>query len=112
MVVDTLDELLDVSEILARFPKPSKGGLGILTFSGAFCGIAYDFCDDIGVDVPPLSPETKNFLMPLLPEFLPPKNPLDLGTQTIWQPGCWRRVSMRCCAIPQSAVLRFRFWGH
>jgi acetate---CoA ligase (ADP-forming) len=86
VVVDTLDELLDVSEILARFPEPSKGDLGILTFSGAFCSIAHDFCEDIGVRVPPLSQQTSDFLKPLLPEFLPPKNPLDLGTQTIWQP--------------------------
>jgi acetate---CoA ligase (ADP-forming) len=86
VVVDTLDELLDVSDILARFPKPSKGDLGILTFSGAFCGIAHDFCEDIDVRLPPLSQATTDFLKPLLPEFLPPKNPLDLGTQTIWQP--------------------------
>jgi acetate---CoA ligase (ADP-forming) len=86
VMVDTLDELVDVSEILARFPKPSKGDLGILTFSGAFCGIAHDFCEDIGVRVPPLSQATKDYLTPLLPSFLPPKNPLDLGTQTIWQP--------------------------
>ncbi len=86
VVVDTLDELMDVSEILARFPKPSKGDLGVLTFSGAFCGIAHDFCEDIGVHLPPLSAETLNHLTPLLPAFLPPKNPLDLGTQTIQQP--------------------------
>jgi acyl-CoA synthetase (NDP forming) len=77
---------MDVSEILARFPAPSKGDLGILTFSGAFCGIAHDFCEDIGVRVPPLSQATVDYLTPLLPAFLPPKNPLDLGTQTIWQP--------------------------
>jgi acetate---CoA ligase (ADP-forming) len=86
VMVDTLDELVDVSEILARFPKPSKGDLGVLTFSGAFCGIAHDFCEDIGVRLPPLSQATKDYLTPLLPSFLPPKNPLDLGTQTIWQP--------------------------
>ena len=86
VVVDNLDELMDVSEILARFPKPSKGDLGILTFSGAFCGIAYDFCEDIGVHLPPLSRETLDQLTPILPAFLPPKNPLDLGTQTIQQP--------------------------
>ena len=86
VVVDTLDELMDVSELLARFPKPSKGDLGILTFSGAFCGIAHDFCEDIGVRVPPLSPETKEYLAPILPAFLPPKNPLDLGTETIRRP--------------------------
>jgi acyl-CoA synthetase (NDP forming) len=86
VVVDTLDELMDVSELLARFPKPSKGDLGVLTFSGAFCGIAHDFCEDIGVRLPPLSQETLDFLTPILPAFLPPKNPLDLGTQTIQQP--------------------------
>lgn len=84
--VDTMDELLDVSEILARFPKPSTGDLGILTFSGAFCGIAHDFCEDIGVRIPPLSPDTEAYLKPLVPSFIPPKNPLDLGTQPIWQP--------------------------
>jgi acyl-CoA synthetase (NDP forming) len=86
VVVDTLDELMDVSELLARFPKPSAGDLGILTFSGAFCGIAHDFCEDIGVRVPPLSPDTHAYLTPLLPAFLPPKNPLDLGTETIRKP--------------------------
>jgi acetate---CoA ligase (ADP-forming) len=86
VVVDNLDELMDVSEILARFPKPSKGDLGILTFSGAFCGIAHDFCEDIGVHLPPLSRETLDYLTPILPAFLPPRNPLDLGTQTIQQP--------------------------
>jgi acetate---CoA ligase (ADP-forming) len=86
VVVDTLDELADVSEILARFPKPSTGGLGILTFSGAFCGIAHDFCEDIGVRVPPLSPDIAAYLKPIVPSFIPPKNPLDLGTQPIWQP--------------------------
>jgi acetate---CoA ligase (ADP-forming) len=86
VVVDTLDELMDVSEILARFPGPSKGDLGIVTFSGAFCGISHDFCEDIGVRLPPLSPDTLAHLTPILPAFLPPKNPLDLGTQTIWEP--------------------------
>ena len=86
VVVDNLDELMDVSEILARFPNPSKGDLGILTFSGAFCGIAHDFCEDIGVHLPPLSRETLDHLTPILPAVLPPKNPLDLGTQTIQQP--------------------------
>jgi acetate---CoA ligase (ADP-forming) len=33
-----------------------------------------------------LSKETVEHLATLLPAFLPPKNPLDLGTQTIWQP--------------------------
>ncbi len=85
-LVESLDELMDVTEILTRFPKPATGGLGVLTFSGAFCGIAYDFCDDLGVEIPPLSPSVEAALKPQVPAFIPPRNPLDLGTQPIWQP--------------------------
>jgi acyl-CoA synthetase (NDP forming) len=86
VIVNTLDEMLDASELLARYPRPKRGGLGVVTFSGAFCGIAHDLCEDIGVPVPPLSPEIEAHLKPLVPSFIPPKNPLDLGTQPLWQP--------------------------
>ena len=86
LLVDTLDEMMDATEILARYPKPSRGGLGVLTFSGAFCGIAHDFCEDMGVVIPALSEKTEAELKPQVPAFIPPKNPLDLGTQPLWQP--------------------------
>jgi acyl-CoA synthetase (NDP forming) len=86
VIVKTLDEMLDVSELLARYPRPKPGGLGVVTFSGAFCGIAHDFCEDLGVPVPTLSPEIEAHLKPLVPSFIPPNNPLDLGTQPLWQP--------------------------
>ena len=44
-LVETLDELADTPEILARYPEPPTKGVGILTFSGAFCAIAHDFCE-------------------------------------------------------------------
>jgi acetate---CoA ligase (ADP-forming) len=86
ILVETMDELLDVSEILSRYPKPQKGGLGIVSFSGAFCSIAHDICEDLGVELPSLSPEIEAALKPQVPAFIPPKNPLDLGTQPLWQP--------------------------
>ena len=86
ILVETMDELLDVSEILLHYPEPSKGALGVLTFSGAFCGIAHDMSDDLGIEIPPLTAETEAALKPQVPAFIPPRNPLDLGTQPIWQP--------------------------
>jgi acyl-CoA synthetase (NDP forming) len=86
VVVDTLDELTDVTEILARYPLPSKGGLGVMTLSGAYCGLAHDFCEDLGVAIPALSPESEAHLRAVLPAYTAPRNPLDLGTQPIWQP--------------------------
>lgn len=85
-LVETLDEFMDVAEILSRYPAPSRGGLGILTFSGAFCGIAHDFCADIGVEIPSLSAATESELKSLLPAFISPKNPIDLGTEAVWRP--------------------------
>jgi acyl-CoA synthetase (NDP forming) len=85
-LVETLDELADTSEILARFPEPPTKGAGILTFSGAFCAIAHDFCEAIGFDVPELSKEGAEALKKRLPAFITPHNPLDLTTQPIWEP--------------------------
>jgi acyl-CoA synthetase (NDP forming) len=89
-LMETLDELIDTSEILARYPQPPSKGPGILTFSGAFCAIAHDFCDDLGLDIPPLSPATEATLAAQLPAFAPPHNPLDLTTQPVFRPDLMR----------------------
>jgi acyl-CoA synthetase (NDP forming) len=85
-LVETLDELADTAEILARYPEPPTKGPGILTFSGAFCAIAHDFCEAIGFDLPPLSKVSEEMLKKRLPSFVQPHNPLDLTTQPIWEP--------------------------
>ena len=86
VVVDSLDELVDVGEIFARYPNPARGGMGVLTFSGAFCGVAHDFCEDLGMDLPPLDADIAARLAPRMPPHVAPRNPLDLGTQPIWEP--------------------------
>lgn len=85
-VVDTLEALADVTELLARFGAPPTRGVGVVSFSGAFCGQAHDYCAELGLDIPPLSPQTAEALQPQLPEFAPPANPLDLTSQPAWQP--------------------------
>jgi acyl-CoA synthetase (NDP forming) len=85
-VVDTLEELADVSELLTRFHEAPSAGVGVVSFSGAFCGQTHDYCAHLGLDIPPLSPRTVEALAPQLPEFAPPANPLDLTTQPAWQP--------------------------
>jgi len=85
-VVDSLEELVDVAEILARFPQPPTAGVGIMTVSGAFCGIALDMCQEIGLDVPSLSLATEETLRTVLPPFVAPHNPLDLTAQVMREP--------------------------
>jgi acyl-CoA synthetase (NDP forming) len=86
VLVDTMEELVDATELVSRYPTPPTKGPGIITFSGGFCAIAHDFCEDLGLDVPALSAETVAELAPQLPAFIPPRNPLDLGTQVAFQP--------------------------
>ncbi len=86
LFIDNVDELIDSAEILARFPKANPKGPGILTFSGALCAIYHDFCDELGIEVPPLSPDNEKRMREALPSFATPRNPLDLTTQPVWQP--------------------------
>ncbi len=79
------DDLSIPPKSSARYPEPTDKGVGILTFSGAFCAIAHDFCESIGFEVPPCRRSGGN-LKKRLPAFISPHNPLDLTTQPIWEP--------------------------
>ncbi|HXZ68211.1 MAG TPA: CoA-binding protein, partial [Alphaproteobacteria bacterium] len=86
LMVDTLEEIIDTTDLLMRFPSPPTKGVGIISFSGAFCGQSHDYCAEIGLDIPQMSPHIAEELRPQVPEFAPPANPLDLTTQPAWQP--------------------------
>ena len=84
--VETLEELVDVAELMARYGQAPTKGVGVLTFSGAVCGVALDYCDRIGLDVPRLEPATVEALVKVMPPFAQPANPLDLTTQPQREP--------------------------
>ena len=44
-----------MTALLARWPEPSRAGAAIVTNSGAFRGVALDFCAEIGLDLPALA---------------------------------------------------------
>ena len=79
-VVDSLEELVDVGQLLLRFPEPPVNGVGFVTSSGAICAIAQDYCDELGIDIPRFSASTIETLRSTLPDSLQARNPLDLGT--------------------------------
>ena len=87
VVVESLDELLDTSAILLRYPQPPAGGTAFMTGSGAMKNIALDFADDLGLDLPALAPDTVAALQAKLPSFAVAENPLDYTTIGIRQPG-------------------------
>jgi acyl-CoA synthetase (NDP forming) len=92
-LVDSLELLIDVPELLIRLKSPrSPGGTAIVGESGAFKGLALDFCETLGLALPPLSASTHDALARQLPVFSPPSNPLDLTAQAMSDIGMYRRV--------------------
>jgi acetate---CoA ligase (ADP-forming) len=78
IVVSTMDEMMDLTEILVRYPVPPTKGPGILTASGAYVGLTNDFAEEIGLDLPELEPATLKKVSEVLPSFGNYGNPLDV----------------------------------
>jgi acetate---CoA ligase (ADP-forming) len=77
VVVSTMDEVMDLVEILQRFPTPPTKGPAILTASGAYVGLTNDFAEEIGLEIPELAPATLKKISEVLPSYGNYGNPLD-----------------------------------
>ncbi len=86
VLVESLDELFDVSRLLTRYPRPAAGGAGIMSNSGAIRGFALDFCEQIDLPLPELAPATCDELKRVLPDFATIDNPLDITAQGMQKP--------------------------
>ena len=86
VLVESLDELFDVSRLLTRYPRPAVGGASIMSNSGAIRGFALDFCEQIDLPLPELAAETCDELKQVLPDFAAIDNPLDITAQGMQKP--------------------------
>jgi acyl-CoA synthetase (NDP forming) len=93
LLVPTIDELIDVTALLARWPSPPSPGVAIVTNSGGFKAAMLDFCEELGVGLSAFAPATCEALKTMLPEFAPIDNPLDLTTITISKPGIYGQAA-------------------
>jgi acyl-CoA synthetase (NDP forming) len=103
VVVESIEELVDVTDILFRCPPAPGGGCAVFAESGAFKAFSLDFCARIGLPLPALSEECFGELRKALPEFITPTNPLDITAQGLVDPDLYRR-----CIPP---VLRDDWYG-
>ena len=77
--VDGLDELADVSAMLARSEPPSGDGVAIYSISGGTCSHMADWAASVGLRVPELTAKTQKKLREWIPGFLRVSNPIDSG---------------------------------
>lgn len=75
---DTLEELFDVTAVLANQPLPSGRGVGIITNGGGPGILAADACESHGLEVPELSAATRERLADFLPPEAGMRNPVDM----------------------------------
>ena len=91
VVVESIEELVDVTDVLFRCPPAPCGGCAVFAESGAFRAFALDFCGKVGLPLPSLSKKCFAELRKALPEFIMPTNPLDITAQGLIDPDLYRR---------------------
>ncbi|HEY8579859.1 MAG TPA: acetate--CoA ligase family protein, partial [Beijerinckiaceae bacterium] len=91
-VVETLEELIDLTELFTRFPEPLKGGVAVISDSGAFKGMTLDYAQTLGLPLPDLERHTKAVVGALAPDLIQPTNPLDLTAQSLVDPDLYRKT--------------------
>jgi acetyl coenzyme A synthetase (ADP forming)-like protein len=88
--VDTVEELFDVSEVLAQQPLPSGARVGIVTNAGGPGVLAADACAGRHLEVPTLSIGVQSALRTIEPDAGGVRNPVDLGSAA--SPEAYRRT--------------------
>jgi acetate---CoA ligase (ADP-forming) len=76
--VQDYDELLEVSQLLARVPRPDPPGIAVVSHSGGVSSLTADLLGAAGLDLPPLSEAVRAQLDGVLKGFGWAANPADL----------------------------------
>ncbi len=76
--VESIEELFDCAELMAKQPRPAGSGLAIITNSGGPGVMAADALASFGMDPAPLSDATLSRLNEVLPSFWSHGNPIDI----------------------------------
>jgi acetyl coenzyme A synthetase (ADP forming)-like protein len=75
---DTLGQLLDVASLLATQPLPLGRSVAVVTNAGGLGILCADACEAAGLELPPISDDTRESLAQLLPAEASLANPIDL----------------------------------
>ncbi|MCF8061269.1 MAG: GNAT family N-acetyltransferase, partial [Deltaproteobacteria bacterium] len=101
--VNTIGELFDCAELIAKQPLPSGSGLAVVTNGGGPGVMAADALAARGLEPAVLEPETLDRFDRLLPRFWSRGNPVDiLGDATAER---WRKALEICLSAPEIHAL-------
>ena len=76
--VQDYDDLLQVSNLLARCPRPPRRGVAVVSHSGGISSLTADMFGQAGLDLPPLSEHARDGINGILKGFGWAANPSDV----------------------------------
>ena len=76
--VQDYDDLLQVSNMMARCPRPAKRGVAVVSHSGGISSLTADMFGQAGLDLPPLSDRARDGINDILKGFGWAANPSDV----------------------------------
>jgi acyl-CoA synthetase (NDP forming) len=74
----TFDSLFEIAKLFDYQPLPKGCNIGIISNTGGAAVLATDSASQLGLNIPPLSPSTRNELSKLLPPMASVENPVDV----------------------------------
>jgi acetate---CoA ligase (ADP-forming) len=84
--VADLSDLFTVAAALGEVGGVAGRRIGIVSMSGGACSILVDYCESLGLSVPPFDGELRAALDALLPSYATSGNPVDVTATGIQQP--------------------------
>lgn len=76
--VRSLTEMMDAARLLLHDAVPLGSRLAVMSVSGGAGVLIADASEPLGLQLPALKPEVAQALVPVLPSFVHPSNPLDI----------------------------------
>jgi acyl-CoA synthetase (NDP forming) len=75
---DDFVDLKEYAKVFSTQPIPKGNRVVVVTAAGSVGVVISDLCEEHGLKLPELSDDTVNELKEVFPEWMPPKNPVDL----------------------------------
>ncbi|WP_331773210.1 acetate--CoA ligase family protein (plasmid) [Embleya sp. NBC_00888] len=84
--VDSLEDLVVTTGVLAKVGVEPLRGVAVAAISGGVCDLVADGCDRLDIPLPQFAESTRRRLADLLPDFAGAHNPLDLTGAVVRHP--------------------------
>lgn len=103
--VDSLGEMIDVARLYLFDSIPQGNRVATMSVSGGAGVLIADCSEQLGLDLPALSPQTERSLADVLPSFVKAANPLDLTGNVVQDNASISRALQAVATDPNNDVI-------